>query len=499
VALTVLVAPAITQQPLSRTTIADTNVSFSVTATGSGVVSYQWKFNGSDIAGAVNATLVLNNVQPASAGSYTVAVSNSAGSTTSAEALLTVLVAPGITQQPQSQSVIAGTNVTLAVTAAGSGSLSYQWKLNGNDIANATNRTLVLANIQPANAGNYTVLVGNAAGSTTSGTAALVVLVAPAITQQPQAQTANAGTNVTFSVVASGSVALGYQWRFGGTDISGATTATLILTNVQPANAGNYSVVVTNAAGSVTSAAAALTVLVAPTITQQPQSQTVTLGANASFSVTASGSGVLAYQWRFNGSDIPGANTATLTLNNIQPASAGIYTAVVSNSAGSVTSAGATVTVQAGLAITQQPQAQIASVGGSATFSVTATGAGPLSYQWLFNGAAVSGATSSTLTLNNVQSANAGNYSVQVSNAAGSVVSSPAALSIGQLASAAQVIGGVFQFRVTVPAGRTAVVQTSTDLVTWTNLTPTPISGNVDVTDNQSSTFVLRFYRVVLQ
>jgi len=103
--------------------------------------------------------------------------------------------------------------------------------------------------------------------------------------------------------------------------------------------------VVSNSAGSVTSGAATLTVLVPPTITSDPQSQTVMAGATTTFSVTASGSGSLSYQWLKNGSPVPGANTATLTLTNVQPASEGTYRVVVSNSAGSVTSGPATLTV----------------------------------------------------------------------------------------------------------------------------------------------------------
>src|ERR1019366_5068480 len=167
-------------------------------------------------------------------------------------------------------------------------------------------------------------------GSVTSAVATLTVLVPPGITTQPQSLTVTQGQSASFSVVASGTAPLSYQWSLNGTALSGATSSTLTLTNVPTTYAGSYAVVVTNVAGSVTSAVATLTVLVPPGITTQPQSLTVTQGQSASFSVVASGTAPLSYQWSLNGTDLPGATSSTLTLNNVQPTDAGgRYAAVV--------------------------------------------------------------------------------------------------------------------------------------------------------------------------
>src|SRR5690606_27748273 len=137
--------------------------------------------------------------------------------------------------------------------------------------------------------------------------------VAPSITTQPVSQNVNAGANATFTVSASGTGPLSYQWRFNGANISGATATSYTRSNVQSGDAGNYSVVVSNAAGSATSANAALTVNVPPSITTQPVSQTVNAGANVTFTVSASGTAPLSYQWRFNGANISGATASSLT------------------------------------------------------------------------------------------------------------------------------------------------------------------------------------------
>jgi T5SS/PEP-CTERM-associated repeat protein len=170
-------------------------------------------------------------------------------------------------------------------------------------------------------------------------------IVPPTITTAPQNQTVAQGSNVTFTVLASGS-GLAYQWRFGGSDLPGATSSTYTRANVQPADGGSYTVIITNLTGSVTSTAT-LTVVAPPSITVAPQSQTVAQGSNVTFTVVASGSG-LAYQWRFGGSDLPGATSSAYTQANVQPADAGIYTVVITNIAGSVTSTPATLTVANG-------------------------------------------------------------------------------------------------------------------------------------------------------
>src|SRR5206468_10675864 len=133
------------------------------------------------------------------------------------------------------------------------------------------------------------------------------VMVPPLITQQPPSLTLTQGTTEPFTVTAAGTAPLTFQWRLNGVNLAGATNSVLTLLNVQPAQAGNYQVVVANAAGSATSAVATLTVAGPPAILQQPTSLSVAPGAVATFSVTASGTPPLTFQWRFNGLDLVGA------------------------------------------------------------------------------------------------------------------------------------------------------------------------------------------------
>lgn len=273
-----------------------------------------------------------------------------------------------------------------------------------------------------------------AACSDSGGDAASVE--APIITSQPLATTVNDGQGVSFTVAASGSE-LRYQWQRNATDLSGATTATLSIPAATLADSGaSYRVVLSNGGGSVTSAAAVLTVRpIAPSVTTQPAAASVAEGAAATFSVGAAGSLPLAYQWRRNGIDIAGATLATYTLGTTSAGDSGATFSVrISNVAGDVTSnAVALIVNPAPVAITTAPQAATAAVGATASFSVVATGSGPLSYQWRRNGVDLPGATAATFTTAALVLAdNGARYSVRVSNAAGSVTSAEVVLTVNE-------------------------------------------------------------------
>jgi Leucine-rich repeat (LRR) protein len=431
-ALTVWAPPSISSQPQSLTNIVGTTAAFNVSASGTPSPAYQWQFNGSTLSTATGASLLLTNVQLTNAGNYSVVVSNAAGSLTSAVAALTVWAPPSISSQPQSLTNIVGTTAAFNVSASGTPSPAYQWQFNGNPLSAATSPSLLLTNIQLTNAGNYSVVVSNAAGSLTSAVAALTVWAPPSISSQPQGLTNIVGTTAAFNVSASGTPSPAYQWQFNGNPLSAATSPSLLLTNVQLTNAGNYSVVVSNAAGSLTSAVAVLTVWAPPSISSQPQSLTNYVGTTASFSVSASGTPSPAYQWQFNGNNLTAATGTSLLLSNVQLTNAGNYTVVVSNSVGSVTSAVATLAVWVPTApvILSQPQSQSNLIGTAASFSVVAAGTLPLGYQWQFNGTNLGGETGTNLVLGGVQETNAGNYTVVVTNLAGSVTSAVAVLTV---------------------------------------------------------------------
>lgn len=649
-----LVSPNIIVQPANQMVAVGGTATFGVTATGTAPLFYQWNFNGTNIDSATNTSLILTNVQTNQAGNYAVVVANAYGSATSSNALLTVGFAPIITVQPASSTNLVGTTATFSVTASGSTPLTYQWKKNGANIGGATGTNFVITSVTTNDAGSYSVAVTNAFGSALSSNAVLTALAPPVIIVQPASQTVVVSNSVVFNVTAAGSLPLFYQWSFNGTNIANTTSASLLLTNVQFSQAGNYAALVTNAYGSITSSNAILTVIpppscdpassglvslwpaegdandiagtnngtvsgtivytngmvgrafkfdgvsgyipvpasaslnlggasgftiegwinydpnvnsgplvewdspsaigvhfwpihglyaniidtsgishifssasgttftnvfqhvaltydkssgvanlyvngavvasqtlgtftpqttypmnigrrtvgtgagstyqgladeisvynralssneivaiynagssgkcpLPPTILSQPTSQTVMVGATTSFSVKANGSTPLFYQWTFAGTNLLSATNASLLLTNVQFAQAGSYAVQIANAGGSTNSVNATLTVNGAPVITMQPSNQTSIARGAASFTVTASGTLPLYYQWNFNSTNIDGATNVTLILTNLSVWQSGNYAVQVTNIYGSIISSNAVLVVNPL------------------------------------------------------------------
>jgi hypothetical protein len=448
--------PVITQQPTNQLATEGDDLAFTVTASGSAPLAYQWSLNGSPIAGATGSTLAFVNVTPAQAGVYTVTVTNTGGVVVSSNALLSVI--PKLTQVLVDAStpgyynnalgmILDGTdpalplplgsggddpnlnptnspNLAAAVAALGDW-LNHPPSLN----ANWTFLTTIPAswNVNEESAIIYPVVVGSngltdvrgdfdadnglfvwvngqykfggvapgfsspagqyeytnvSLGDLPPGTNYIQVLredngvgtgysvrithsrlgpLLPTIVQSPASQTAPVNSTMTMTVVATGAAPLGYQWRYEGDVLLGATNASLTLSNVQFAQAGNYSVQVSNAFGTAQSAEALLTVVgVPPAITTQPQDRTIFEGRSTTFSVTVNGTAPLSYQWRREGEPLNNATSANLTLTNVQFSQAGGYDVVATNLYGAITSRVASLIVRPAPVCVPLPEGAVA-------------------------------------------------------------------------------------------------------------------------------------------
>ena len=311
VSLNVNIPVLFTTQPTGAVVNPSTPVSFSVATTGTDPITYQWRKDGTSISGATNSTYTVNSTPAGTSATYDVIASNVVGSVTSAPAVLTVNSPVSLTEQPVSQTVNPGAPVTFKVSATGTEPITYQWRKSGVNITGATTATLSIPNAQSANAGIYDAVVTNVVGSVTSSGATLAVNVPVSFTAQPVNTTTNQGATAAFSVTTSGTDPVTYQWRKNGVAIPSATGPSLSLNSVTPSDAGIYDVVATNVVGSVNSLTATLAVNVPVTISSQPAATTVNPGSPATFSVVATGTDPVTYQWRKAGVPIPGATSAT--------------------------------------------------------------------------------------------------------------------------------------------------------------------------------------------
>ncbi|MBW8864697.1 MAG: hypothetical protein JF609_07200 [Verrucomicrobia bacterium] len=248
---------------------------------------------------------------------------------------------------------------------------------------------------------------------------ALAPLARPFIINQPVGQAAAAGANVRLSVAALGASPLTYQWQFNGTNlpaggnISNANTNVLTFSGAITNNTGNYTLILTNSYGSVTSSVAFLNIGQPPVFVTQPTNLTLLTGSTAVFSATAFGSTNLAYQWKksgtnlVNGAGISGATTNVLTLTGITTNSAANYTLAATNFFGGVTSSIASLTVVLPPGITTSSLTnRTLECGGNISYSVTTNGTAPLFIQWSLDGSPVFGATNTSFALTNVHQPN---------------------------------------------------------------------------------------------
>jgi len=252
-------------------------------------------------------------------------------------------LAPEITTQPVGGLVAVGSSVTLSVRATGAGPLFYQWRFNGDNLPTATEADLDLSGIQLEYAGNYSVVVFNAAGSSQSEEVRLTVRYGASLIQDLQDVYPAPGTSAQFYVVADSATPLSYRWYKNGQLLSGEEGSTLALEDVNTGDEGIYQVEITDAVGTVASRKAVLDLLIAPVVVRQPVSETSYVGGSVTFSTEVTNTATLpvTYRWRKGGTDLPGQTRSLystidfLHLSNIQLAdqSSG-YNVVLNNRAG---------------------------------------------------------------------------------------------------------------------------------------------------------------------
>ena len=315
----------------------------------------------------------------------------------------------------------------MAVT--GSAPVSYQWKLNGEPLANETATKLVIEEVAAVDGGTYTVTASNASNSVESEGAELTIQTPPIITKIAGNQQAAVGETVTLWVTAVGTPPLSYQWKREGVVIPGGTGDILELAGVDSLDAGQYTVEISNSAGSTVSDPIEVSVAAVPQIVSQPTPKNIGLNASLILTVSATGSG-LEYQWYRDNQAITGGTDAVLTVPNAGSSDGGSYHVMVTNTVGSATSEAAEVVVVAAPDILMQPEGGFAPLGGDFFLGVEAKGAGEVAYQWRVDGVVLEGKTQNILNLTDLKLSDAGVYAVEVVNEAGITMSEEAEVQV---------------------------------------------------------------------
>jgi PKD repeat protein len=421
--------PKITAEPVSKSVGVNKNTSFTVTATGPGTLSYKWYRTGTAGEQGTAAQLVLANVpQTLDQSTYSCIVANAFGSVTSALCTLTVIPLPVITSQPKDTLAAEKKTVSFSIAATGF-NLRYLWVHNGKDTLPLTTNTLTLSNIAPSDSGDSIwCIVSNDAGDVKSATARLYVARLPHIATHPADVTVQEGDSAKFSVTATGTPPLTYQWIRNGV-ANGTQSPQLVIFPVTIADSNvQFACIVSNAYSSDTSGKATLKVLRSkPIITTQPLTIALTENDTGFMYLDAIGTPPLSYEWYKVGLAAPIQRSDTLFFYSPSKSldSGSRYYCVVSNGQGSTVSDTATLLV--GLfapRITKQPQDTLTVYTGSnASVSVDAFGSKPLSFTWKKSGDTSFTVTGRFLSIDTAIFADSGFYYCQVKNGFGVVIS----------------------------------------------------------------------------
>jgi predicted dienelactone hydrolase len=321
---------------------------------------------------------------------------------------------PVITKALKNTAVTVGQTLNLSVTATNQEPLAYQWFSNGALIPGATDAALTVSPVSLATAGQYTVRVTGQNGTVMCSCPVKVMPLR--FTTQPQNVKASYGGSATFRATVQSPEPVIYQWLHNGQEMPGATAATLALTNIQPEAMGSYTVRASNVYGNVNSTNAQLDLR--PFLLEFPENQILRVGDRLNLTARGVGSLPMRYQWRRDNisqcrltrHDL----TSSFAVPSVQLTDAGLYTLTITNAAGTATS----LQARASVLVVQPPTDQEGLPGSTATFSASvakgiATAPG---LQWQFGGVNIEGANTGTLVLTNIQPADAGVYTLLVTN-----------------------------------------------------------------------------------
>jgi uncharacterized repeat protein (TIGR01451 family) len=417
----------VSSAPVSITNCPGTPASFSVSATGTGL-TYQWFKGVSALSGQTSSSFSIGSVSANDTGVYSVMVSGTCGNSITNSTTLTVNQNVLVSAAPASITNCPGTPASFSVSATGTG-LTYQWFKGAGALSGQTSSSFSIGSVSANDTGTYSVVVSGTCGNSITNSATLTVNQNVLVSSAPVSITNCPGTPASFSVSASGT-GLTYQWFKGVSALSGQTTSSFSIANVTANNAGTYSVVVSGTCGNSITNSATLTVNQNMLVSAAPVSITNCPGAPASFSVSATGTG-LTYQWFKGASALSGQTASSFSIASVSANDAGTYSVVVSGTCGNSITNSATLTVNQNIQVSTAPVSITNCPGTPASFSVSASGTG-LTYQWFKGTGALSGQTTSSYSIGSVGASNAGSYSVVVSGTCGSSITNSVTLTVNQ-------------------------------------------------------------------
>ncbi len=406
-------APTIVTQPKSKGAIAGTTAEFSVDAYGTGALNYQWQYRKNSSAswansgqkGAKTATLSVSATENLNGYQFRCVITDPANGLQSITREATLSINLSILAQPADKNAANGSTAKFKIVASGVGTLNYQWQQRSSASGTWTNSTLSGANTNtlsvPANSSHngwqFRCMVSDSKGESAESLTATLNVVPITISAQPADFTTQAGNTATFTVAASGTGTLTYQWQsrkneaaaWSNSGATGAKTKTLSIATTGGLDGWQFRCIIKDGNGRmVESDEANLTVRIK--FTTNPANVSTVPGLKAKFTAAAAGKAPLSYQWQsrknadaaWTNSGQSGAKTPTLTVNATAGLNGWQFRCVVTDGNGFKWGSGVATLSVGAIAVTKQPTDQKAIAGSKADFTLSAVGSGTLTYQW---------------------------------------------------------------------------------------------------------------------
>ena len=350
--------------------------------------------------------------------------------------IIIAYVPPFTIIQPVGATIREGTDYTFSVGVIGSPPFTYRWYKNNLPIGYGTDKDLPIFDATLNDDANYYCRISNNSYTIQSNTVKLNVLTPPVIVTQPTSINTNPSTTVFFNTSATGSDPIVYNWYKENTLVSSSVNNLLYVFNTQTTDLGNYYCVISNQVGSVTSNTVQLSLNTPLVVVTLPSNITLNPGQTLNTSLSCTGTTPITAQWRKDGVNckpvaVYNTGLIPLLIANIQEINDGSYDCVLTNIVGTINSGTFLVHVNESLSFITQPISGSVNIEDTFTFTANASGSEPISYKWIKTNPYVElGITEKTLTLNNIEVTDQGNYACVASNAVGSLTSLVVPLSV---------------------------------------------------------------------
>src|SRR5438876_192 len=399
---TTSVTPSVSVTPSSTSVCSGGSITFTANPTNGGTPSYQWKINGVNVAGQTSSIFTTSSLNNGDAVTVVMTSSDPCANPTTATSspinITTTSVTPSVSVTPSSTSVCSGGSITFTANPTNGGTPSYQWKINGVNVAGQTSSIFTTSSLNNGDAVTVVMTSSDPCANPTTATSNPINItttsVTPSVSVTPSSTSVCSGGSITFTANPTNGGTPSYQWKINGVNVAGQTSS--IFTTSSLNNGDAVTVVMTSSdpcANPTTATSSPInitTTSVTPSVSVTPSSTSVCSGGSITFTANPTNGGTPTYQWKINGVNVAGQTSSIFTTSSLNNGDAVTVVMTSSDPCANPTTATSspinitTTSVTPSVSVT--PSSTSVCSGGSITFTANPTNGGTPTYQWKING-----------------------------------------------------------------------------------------------------------------